>query len=648
MLKKRTFSLLTKPYRIFDLVIVLWLISGCAEDIKINVPESELRAEVSGRVYPRSSGAMVYIINMNVIDYVKINESSGSFKLEGLPLDSYKIRIVADHYGITEDSIDVDMEQMELGIFYLKTNPSQIDYIRPEDSTVINSSFWKTNSSNVTDSTLWFKIYFTESMDGASVKNALTINPDTDKLEPEIYYYSSNYSPYLRIKFKKEELLQVEELVLTLTTEAQTQDGIPLDYEYVLRYFIDTSDTYIAATSLISTVEPYNRSTGVGVEEHIELVFKEEMDRKSVENAFFITPSQPGNFFWEALSSGKVQLEVRYAKPLTFSTSYTYGLKGGFCNKENECTKDQIEFSFVTTELELEQYRPYNGVDDFPLDSIFYYQFNYRIENNFLNAFSITPSVDSLEMVETYDKAIKIKHALLQPETEYSIIIDSSVLGVSHNNPGVFLKQTFVTGTEILNPTATSVTGIRLSPKDTTTLLDPDAYFTIIFADSMLQESVDSRFSITPYVPCDLDWSSGYYNSSVRVKPRQPLKSGTLYTIVIDSGFEDIHGEVFQKFTGQIKTKPFTLTSFRPYYGQVNVAVDVRISLEFTTGVDSISLRQNFQIEPAVDSLEFSYSSSDGSVTVRHKDFKVDTKYTATLSKKITDKFGSPLAKEYV
>ncbi|MBF0430236.1 MAG: Ig-like domain-containing protein [Fibrobacteria bacterium] len=639
-----------KKLLLLCLFILVLLYTACNDQVSLNLPDNEEYSTVTGYVTPTGVSGTVYLFETGVIDSAELDDETGYFSFDSIPYGSYYIRVKADDYAEYNKYLSINSRTTVMSTIMLDKISGLISRQWPTENTELNQTFMADNDYDIGDSTVSFKIYFNKKMDEPSIIKAFTSSPSQNNLGIKLTYETENNNNFLKISVPILNLFHNAEVSFSLGKDAKDVFGNNLDNAYTMVFPVDTSYLAQIQTDLIiRQVNPQHDAVSVSPSKTITVYFHKKMVEKNVENAFFIKPEKPANFFWNTGSSGATSVEIKFATPLVSATSYTYGFKAGICSKDSLCTSEDLSYSFQTTSIQLSNYKPYSGVPDFPLDSVFYYRFTATMDlEKFKESFHISPEVDSLdfEYYSYYTTTIHVYHSLLEENKAYTITIDSSCLGVTGDNPGIYLQQKFTTGGSVMG-TQQQENEIRVSPSDSTDYINTGSYITIAFPDSMNINSVLEHYHLEPYVPAQLSWQYYSEDHQLRITPVQRLKANTLYTITLDRGYKNIQGDSFDTFTAYVKTYPLSLQEFLPQTGRINIDVDKNLSYEFSSAIDSLSFAENFVIEPEPDSLRFVFDSYEKEVTVRHSSFDRETTYKVTLGQGITDLYGAPLYKSY-
>lgn len=625
----------------------------CSDSPQLLFPESEEIAQVSGYVSPKGVVATVYIVDATVVDSVVTDSATGYFRFVNVPYGSYQIKVVAAGYGILTEPLYISSSYVNMYTLRLKEHPSQISYISPVNKSIVNTQ----NTSLFTDTTAVIRIVFKERMDTASVIDAITVTPTIPWKLEKTEFSDPYYHIFLSLPII--DFFSYTQVTLTIGQSAKTIYGENLDFDFDLIYYPDTASlSDVIASTYISSTSPYNGSSDVNTTTDIEIRFRTAMNRTSVEQAFSITPTAIPNFFWST-SSNYEKLTVRFAVPLLNNTPYTVSLDSGMTTLDSTGISGTVSFFFTTRPMAFGNYTPLNGELSFPATAPFIYVVNFPVDStSFLNAFSISPLVDSLSVSISNASSsgyyeVTVYHSILKLDTVYTITIDSTLQSTGGALYGKVFSHQFTTEAILSDTTQLdSSLVIAVSPEDTTFLINCSDEPLVYFKSPMDKQSVEQRLSITPATLFTVTWADFLFEEDriVEINPSQRLRANTTYTIVIDSGYQTKAHIIGDRFAFAFKTEPIALMEYEPLNGQINVPTLMPVKLKFNTAIDTTSLLPNVTIVPALDSLVISYtsvSSYEAWYYIDHTAFLPDTTYTVTLRDSINDLFGVPLGRTY-
>lgn len=165
-------------------------------------------------------------------------------------------------------------------------------------------------------------------------------------------------------------------------------------------------------------------------------------------------------------------------------------------------------------------------------------------------------------------------------------------------------------------PTASS------APAHQATNVPTNAALSLSFSEPMDQASVDTAFSISPFVPGTALWdASGTLRS---YQPSAPLAAGTAYTVTLSTVAKDLAGNpLAQSFSASFTTAaapdttPPTVVSSSPAAGEKGVPRTGIITVEFSEPMDKAATQAAFDITlPASANVgTFSWSADGKTMT---------------------------------
>lgn len=187
-------------------------------------------------------------------------------------------------------------------------------------------------------------------------------------------------------------------------------------------------------------------------------------------------------------------------------------------------------------------------------------------------------------------------------------------------------------------------------PAESGMILKKDQNISIIFSESVDRQSFEEVFTLSSSSGIkdgDFSWSE---NSAV-FYPLDELVPGTAYKIEIKGELKTVDGRLFHKniilkFYWQTDELPVVLSSYSPDTAEtVDTASPLR--LRFTKPVDSDSFESQFRITPGTQ-YDVSWNADSTEAVIQPvKQWKNLQYYEWSLSDKITDQSGIPLASGY-
>jgi hypothetical protein len=318
-----------------------------------------------------------------------------------------------------------------------------LNYINIEPDTKITTGYM-TN-----DSTLSLEIRLNRTADQ---EPGFVIGP---KRLSDDFAIDTSKGYYIRIViFDIDSLFSVDTLKVAIVIKHSGNGSLFPSDSIILTYPIDSTglDSVLTDKLVRQTGSGVFRNNGLihvdhsieshNLEEEILIDFFNPMDRQSVEKSITTQPQFAATFFW----SDNI-LRIVPSNSLLPDTTYiiTIGTKA--------MTMDSVFFRCpfrltvkTSSESFFYNYWPLNSAMNIDPVLPFVFYSNYSIEPHLLrDAFSITPSVDSLTFEMTEPGIVKVYHAPLLPSTKYQIVIDSSLISLKGTLLGKDLNTSFTT-----------------------------------------------------------------------------------------------------------------------------------------------------------------------------------------------------------
>lgn len=600
----------------------------CGEDPDIVFPQKEYKGTIFGYVELWGVKAKVYLFESKVIDSIVPSQENGYFAFKNIPYGNYQLRIISDSFAVYTQYIECMSEFISVGKkITLSKKPSFILNIFPEENSAIDM-----NSHFFTDTSFVAYVKCNQKIPEKLFNSNFKISPQivtSINCQDDPYYDS-----IFLISIPLYSFFQQPAITLTLDSRLWTAFKDSSNPGYTFTYHPDTSSKHEAsrryffkAPSLSSDIKNNN---------YAMFYFKKPMNHAVTEKSIRISPDFDPAFSWNSTSSEDVLL-ISFKQPLPHNSSITVSFDTTMMTADSVRPYTPITFTLQTPYLQITSSYPTFICDI--LNPTLRYTFNFPIDSQtFCKAYSITPQIDSLSFtfLNNY-KAVAITGSTLKDLTGYQIMIDTSLIATTGERMNVPYKHSFhvFTATGIKNYISS------ITPSDTTTYQPCSSEIQITFSTSMNKQSVEKHLSITPEILANYSWNG----SRLTIEPLQLLKSNTLFTLTLDSGFTTSNNQICQPFKSFFKTNSLQLISCTPVNDQINVAPETEIKLKFNTEIDTFSLLKNVNISPTVDSL--SLKKLDSYIYIKHAPFKVNTFYTFTIRGSLCDRYGVPSGKEY-
>ena len=301
----------------------------------------------------------------------------------------------------------------------------------------------------------------------------------------------------------------------------------------------------------------------------ISILFTQDMDRESVEEAFSTDPPTEGTFHWGQYTPEPTDRYFfdEYAKGdvgggatiTTYSkiSSVTYRMaqKDGYPDTTYHVTlsteahdtagvqlRFPLEFSFSTVQSAVSysgiQSSPFHGdIDVGPLTNSFIVTFPRRMDQVTTEAaVSVTPA-QQFFFVWPQRNVLKIYTGEpLYADTTYEITIAASALDLD----GLALGDEFSFSFETAPVRVTSTT-----PSNAEVYVNPDHVITFWFNTFMVKSTVAGAFTIDPAISGTFTWGTRYSDNDKRAitfRPNGNLRVNTKYNLTLSPAASDLHG----------------------------------------------------------------------------------------------------------
>lgn len=309
------------------------------------------------------------------------------------------------------------------------------------------------------------KIFFSKEMDHRSCENAFELSYNNQKLDGD-FSWDHNVLVFL----PKQKLKSGYKYFISMKKIAKDSKGRQLKQNYLTDFVVGIKDVF----PVVTDIEPRDSQIVLNDKTNIVILFSKEMNKKSVEDNFSITPGVEGVFSW--LNAYK--LKFTQISKMTYSTEYKIKINKGVLDIDNyEMQQDFISFfifgtNFSKTILEgVYQYgdisQPVSlrffsnnqqGVSKFS-DLVFLYNNDLDFQS-FKDNFSIAPNVEgSFEKtsdIEGYKIIFKPEKNFYQ-NTKYYINISQGVKDIYQMDIDSFNIYFVVNGGDSVAPEIISV-----------------------------------------------------------------------------------------------------------------------------------------------------------------------------------------------
>ncbi|MEW6511083.1 MAG: Ig-like domain-containing protein [Bacteroidota bacterium] len=450
-----------KPYQLccFALAFVLF---ACKETIiEPQIPKELtndlLHGDLIGRVLQKSSGAKVFVSQVDPIDSQLINPMDGSFAFRDLRIGNYDVTISTESFRIYQRT-NVQIQGggvTYLGDINLSTVPDLVDRFYPEDNGEIVYD-WRYGRIAIS-------ILFTHPMDRVSVERAFSTVPASEGVFIWGNYTSAPmrtlYTDAAAGEFEPGATITTFSKVTAVTYSMSRKDSY-VDTTYTVRISTEAHDTSgvhlrFPLTFRFSTVQSYTTIYGIqtspmhgdiNVEpisnSGILITFPRRMDPASTEAATSISPPMNRLFLWP---DGN-QMKIYTGGPFLSDTTINVTIAGTARDRDGIPLSQDFSFWFRTSPLRVQYTYPANAQLYVPLQQTIVLSFNsYVLLSSIQQAFSITPSITgSFAFAGTYpydnpSQVVFTPAGNFQPNTKYTVTISTA----AHDMYGVPMKGAY-------------------------------------------------------------------------------------------------------------------------------------------------------------------------------------------------------------
>jgi hypothetical protein len=206
----------------------------CNKDTGVLQPQY---GSISGKIInPPEKGLLICLVTRKGIDTTTFNPATQTFVFDHVKYGSCIVQVSADSSPPFEQLLILDKPSYVCHDIVLGMFPSRINYVYPNNSQYVDSSYLSIASPQATDSGLWCFINFSIKMDTTTVNAALTILPDTVGVRKEWTLTTS-----LAFFFTYKRLSTIDTVKIKIGGQAIDEWGDPLGRDFMTFYPIDNS-----------------------------------------------------------------------------------------------------------------------------------------------------------------------------------------------------------------------------------------------------------------------------------------------------------------------------------------------------------------------------------------------------------------------
>jgi hypothetical protein len=364
-----------------------------------------LHGDLIGRVLQKTSGAKVFVSQVNPIDSQSVNTLNGSFEFRDLRIGNYDVTIRTDTYRIYHHA-NVQIQGggvTYLGDINLSSVPDLVDRHYPDDNGEIVYD-WRHGRIAIS-------ILFTHPMDRVSVENAFSTVPPSEGIFIWGNYTTSPlrtlYTDAAYGAFEPGATITTFSRVTSMTYSMARKDSY-VDTSYTVRISTaahDTSGEHLRfpLSFRFNTVQSYTSIYGIQTNpvhgdidvtplttSGILVTFPRRMDPSSTEAATTISPPMNSVFLWP---DGN-QMRIYTGGPFLSDTTIAVNIAGTARDRDGVPMVQDFRFSFRTAPLRVEYTYPQNAQLYVSPDQAIGISFNsYVLLSSVQSSFTISPGV---------------------------------------------------------------------------------------------------------------------------------------------------------------------------------------------------------------------------------------------------------------
>jgi hypothetical protein len=404
-----------------------------------------LHGDLIGRVLQKSSGAKVFVSQVNPVDSQAINPVDGSFAFRELRVGNYDLTIRTDSFRIYQRA-NVQVQSggiTYLGDINLSTVPDLVDSFYPSDNGEIVYD-WRYGRIAIS-------ILFTHPMDRASVEQAFSTVPPSEGIfawgsytvSPLSTLYTNaafgsfsagatitTFSKVTSLTYSMARKDSYADTAYTVMISTVAHDTSGLHLRFPLRFRFSTVQSY----TTIFGIQTYPENGDIDVDpisnSGILVTFPRRMDPATTEAATSLTPPMNSVFLWPDAN----QLKIYTGGPFLSDTTISVTIGGTARDKDGTPLDKDFHFSFRTAPFRVQYTYPANAQLYIGVDQAISISFNsYALLSSMQPSFSIDPSVSgtfAFSGTPPYQNPANViftPAALLQPNTKYTVTLSTGV-----------------------------------------------------------------------------------------------------------------------------------------------------------------------------------------------------------------------------
>jgi len=376
---------------------------------------------------------------------------------------------------------------------------------------------------------------------------------------------------------------------------------------------------------------------------HVTLVFSQDMDRASVQEALLIQPDTPLAFAWQDDRTLTVSAE---AGAFASDTEYTFALSRSAKSASGTPLSRPRQWVVATTGVAtVAQMVPMPDSTDVAVSSPLRVVFDRPVvplvgvaeQSKLPSPVTISPTTEGTgAWVNTsiYEFA---PTGGWRGGTRYTVKTVAS--------PGDPIVATIGDAEWSFVAALPRITGV--APSSDEPYADPATTISLTFNQPMAQAETEKLLSVRNAARDKVEGTLSWQDATLVFKPASPLDRGERISVELAQGAPAASGEaaIEAPYRASFRVAPaLAFSGSTPRSGARNVAYDEPISLSFTCPIDVESLRESLKVDPEVD-LGL-WTDETGTTAQAWLSLKPSTTYTITIDKGMKDLYGGTLGKE--
>jgi hypothetical protein len=474
-------------------------------------------------------------------------------------------------------------------------------------------------------------------------------------------------------------LMKNTEYTATITTGAKDVSGNAMPTDYVWSFTTgDSLDTTAPTTSITF---PGANAVDVPVNRKLKIGFSEVMDPTTISaSSFFLKVTNSGSKVPGKVIPFGTSVIFAPTSNLAFNTNYTGVITTAVKDLAGNNMTANFEFTFSTgdtvdTVLPTVSYTsPSNGgtavarnanisaTFSEPMDPLTVNVITFKMTSPGFFPFTVNSVVGTVSYIGT--TATFIPASALDTNTVYTAMITNKAMDLAGNSVAVDYAWSFNTSADA-DVTTPLVTGtinangaknVAVNTKVGATFSKPMDPLSITNVNFTLKETLTGSA---------VAGTVSYSGVSAVFAPLTNLASGKGYTVTVKGGFtgvKDLAGNpmstdyVLSWTTSSVAdTTAPTITGTANANGAINVAVNTKVGVTFSKGMDHLTITNlNFTMKEAVSGVTVAGTVSHSGVSatfIPSKNLANTTRYTVTIKgggNGVKDLAGNPMAADYV